>query len=114
MPGGVWRLVVPDLRVLATRYLESNRPDAAEEFMSESGLGRRGLRRRGSELVRVLGNSVHLWMWDFESLSDRLRSHGFTAIRRADFGDSEYLAFSEVENSSRWIDAVGVECRRPS
>ena len=38
-PGGIFRLVVPDLKVLASTYLGSNNQDAAHEFMQKSMLG---------------------------------------------------------------------------
>src|SRR5437763_1367029 len=38
-PGGVFRLVLPDLRLIATDYLNSRQPDAAVKFMEQSLLG---------------------------------------------------------------------------
>jgi predicted SAM-dependent methyltransferase len=114
-PGGTWRMVLPDLRAIAALYLDSDDPAAAEVFMDKSGLGvlhrPKGVKGR---VTQAFGNSRHLWMWDYESLAGRLRSVGFREIRRASFGDSEFEAFSDVEQKIRWDGALGIECRRPS
>jgi hypothetical protein len=57
-----------------------------------------------------LGNSQHLWMWDFHSLLPELQQAGFTGIRNARFADSEDTMFAAVEEESRWVDAVGIQC----
>jgi hypothetical protein len=59
-----------------------------------------------------LGNSQHLWMWDYKSLEAELRSAGFVGIRRAAFGDSSDPLFSLVEDPERWDDCLGIECSR--
>jgi hypothetical protein len=113
-PGGVFRLVVPDLEALAQRYLADARPDAALEFMRATGLGYE-VRARGVPgwLRQLLGNSAHLWMWDFRSLADVLHAEGFREIRRCAFGDSAEPRIADVENADRLIEAVAIECRRP-
>ena len=57
-----------------------------------------------------LGNSQHLWMWDYPSLRHELEAAGFTAIRPARMGDSGEPMFTVIEEESRWVDAVGVQC----
>lgn len=116
-PGGIFRCVVPDLRIAANRYVEAaaaGRADAAIEFMRVTGLGvERRPRGLGGALVEWLGNSRHLWMWDFDSLRAALARHGFVAIRRAQFGDADDPAFRLVEEASRFVDACAVEARKP-
>ena len=110
-PGGVFRLVVPDLEFYAKRYLKSSAHDAALEFLKDTYLGRLS-RNRGilGFLKSWFGNSDHLWMWDFKSISEELRNVGFQNIRRADYGDSSLAEFDYVEDADRWLDALGVEC----
>lgn len=112
-PGGIFRLVVPDLEILAKNYVESDLPDAAEKFMQATSLG---IVRRSRSLLEFLklwlGNSSHLWMWDYKSLEHELHSIGFKGIRRAFYGDCKYPEFMEVENPERFKDAVCVECRK--
>ncbi len=108
---GIFRLVVPDLRVAAARYLAARNDTAAMQFMTETALGSVDRQRGVRGLLRGwLGNSQHLWMWDFESLRPELERAGFSGIRSARFADSGDPMFAAVEEESRWTDAVGVEC----
>jgi hypothetical protein len=108
---GIFRLVVPDLRVAAKRYVADESDAAAIRFMEETYLGVLERPRGLSGLLRTwLGNSQHLWMWDFASLRRELETAGFSAIRAADMGDSEEPLFAAVEEESRWTDAVGIQC----
>jgi hypothetical protein len=109
--GGIFRLVVPDLRVAAERYLADNSDSAAIRFMEETYLGVHERPRNLGGLLRAwLGNSQHLWMWDFPALRRELETAGFTGIRAARMGDSEEPLFAAVEEESRWVDAVGIQC----
>jgi len=65
-PGGIFRLVVPDLEIAARQYLERTQqgsPEASIQFMQTTLLGvkqrKRGLR---ALLSGAIGNSEHLWM----------------------------------------------------
>ena len=109
--GGIFRLVVPDLRVAAQRYLADDSDAAAIRFMEETYLGILERPRNVNGLLRSwLGNNQHLWMWDFASLRRELQTAGFSAIRAARHGDSEEPMFATVEEESRWVDAVGIQC----
>lgn len=107
-PGGMFRLVVPDLEALAKRYLNSTDSDAALAFMKETSLGLENRSRSLSGFVRSwLGNSSHLWMWDLKSLTSELSEVGFVGIRKCNLGDEEI--FKEAEDCSRFEDAVSVQ-----
>jgi hypothetical protein len=111
--GAVFRLVVPDLEYSARAYLANEAPDAAFEFMRTTRLGKEERRRSlRSFLHEWLGNSEHLWMWDYRSLASELARAGFTDIRRAEFGDSSDPKFHEVEHQDRWTMCLGIECRK--
>jgi hypothetical protein len=111
--GGVFRFVVPDLEILARTYLASPEPDASLIFMEQACLGKRARPRTLRAFVRDwVGNSSHLWMWDFKSMSAELSKSGFRRIRRAEFGDSEDPRFNDVEEADRWKDCLGMECVR--
>jgi hypothetical protein len=56
------------------------------------------------------GNSQHLWMWDYFSISQELKNTGFVNIRRAEFGDSTDPMFNEVEEKDRWLNCLSIEC----
>jgi hypothetical protein len=79
--------------------------------MEETYLGIAARPRNVNGLLRSwLGNNQHLWMWDFPSLRRGLETAGFARIRAARNGDSEEPLFAAVEEESRWVDAVGIQC----
>lgn len=112
--GGIFRLIVPDLEVLAEKYVRSKDANAAETFMRELCLGVEH-RPKGVKgfFQYMLGNSSHLWMWDFKSLTHELEAVGFINVRQCKFGDSLEPMFKLVEDANRFVDAVAVECRKP-
>jgi hypothetical protein len=113
-PGGRFRFVLPDLKFLAEKYVNSDDKGAAHTFMKESYLGQL-IRPKGiGGLARMLfGNTKHLWMWDFESIRHALLETGFTEIRRAYLGDSGDPIYEYVEAPGRWENCLGVDCKRP-
>lgn len=112
-PGGIFRLVVPDLEFIARQYVNASNPEAALEFMRTTYLGEE---ERPRSLIaflrRWLGGSQHLWMWDYKSLANELRQSGFIKIRRASLADSGIPAFTWVEDPQRWEDALGIQCHK--
>lgn len=113
-PGGVFRLVVPDLELLARSYVADQHESAAITFVRSTILGKEERSRSLAAFLRDwFGNSSHLWMWDYRGLAAELRSVGFVDIRRAQFGDSSDPRFNEAEDESRWRDSLGIESRRP-
>ena len=113
-PGGVFRLVLPDLEYLVDSYLQDDSEQAAVRFMKNTGMA---TEKKASGLLGFitdwLGNSRHLWLWDYPALHAYLELAGFVEIRRAEYGDSELREFDTVEDPERWKGSVGVECRRP-
>ena len=111
--NGIFRFVLPDLEHLTKKYIDDLSPDAALSFLRETHLGRE---RRSRSLKNFafewLGNSQHLWMWDFKSIERELEEIGFIEIRRAQFGDSLNPTFQGVENKVRWESCLGVECKK--
>lgn len=112
-PGGIFRLIVPDLEARAVTYLAAVRSgsfDASDVFMRSTGLGLEHRPRSALQhTVALLGNSAHLWMWDYPCLSHELASAGFVEIRRCRLGDSGDPMFSLVEDRDRFIDGDLVE-----
>jgi len=115
VPGGRFRFVVPDLEKSIRDYVADDSDTASIRFLEETRLGREARNRSlRSFLFDWLGNSQHLWMWDFKSIRIELLAAGFVDVRRAFLGDSEDPEFNNVEDESRWEDALGVECLRPT
>lgn len=118
-PGGVFRLIVPDLRSRAKKYLECQTPEAAHEFMRRAHLGVEDAHSIKSRLFTLFGHSHHLWMYDERSMRAELAARGFTDIRACRYGDSEIPEFAEVEEEGRFTGGtadgreVALECRKP-
>ncbi len=102
---------MPDLEYLVRRYINDKTVDAANEFIRSSNLGaeKRDRSVRGF-FFEWLGNSRHLWLWDYKSIKIELEAIGFINIRRAMFNDSQYGYFKDVEELDRWENCLGVEC----
>lgn len=113
-PGGVFRFVLPDLEYLATQYVNDKSEEASHRFMRDAHLGVNERKRGIKGIVRnALGNSLHLWMWDFQSMAPALRATGFVNVRRAQYGDSGDPMFSHVEEEGRWTNCLGMHCNKP-
>ena len=115
-PGGIFRLVVPDLRVYAERYVAAVRDgdgDASIRFLEGTGLGVRSRPRTPMGLAqRLMGSSEHQWMWDESSLRLELERTGFATVRLAYLGDCEDTMFAAAESPDRFVDACALEARR--
>lgn len=113
-PGGIFRAVVPDLEDAASKYLASEEEDRAISFLKVTSLGKvKRARTFSGWLHEAIGNSYHLWMWDFRGLAAELRSVGFVEIRRAYYGDSNSAMIDLVESSEQWHEAMGIHCFKP-
>lgn len=114
-PGGIFRLVLPDLEFYLNQYQNDPSKDAAITFMRETSLGHeQRLRSLRQYLISLFGNSQHLWMWDYKSIKSELEVAGFVGIKRATYGDSADPYFNKVEHECRWNNCLGIECIRPT
>jgi hypothetical protein len=115
-PGGVFRLIVPDLEPAADQYLHSLKkcsPEANELFMEATSLGRKeSARSFASWIYSLLNSSSHLWMWDYPAMAHALDGQGFRNIRRCKFNDSDDPMFARVEDPLRFEGALAIEARR--
>jgi SAM-dependent methyltransferase len=121
-PGGVFRLVVPDLDWRANEFVKAHQTgdsEAADLFMRRCYLGQSSPRHGIVEMARqAYGNSEHRWMYDEAAMISLLANAGFVEIRRCRFGDAEDPAFASVEELGRFIDCghdeLALEARRPT
>jgi methyltransferase family protein len=112
-PAGNFRFVMPDLEQIIKRYVDDPSHDAAITFIRTTLLGREGRPRGLKALVAAwLGNSQHLWMWDYKAMEFELHQAGFKQIRRAHIGDSTNVKFRSVEVPERWQSCLGIDCRK--
>jgi SAM-dependent methyltransferase len=111
-PGGVFRLVMPDLHLMAEEYIgnKMNSTSASINFIQNTGMGLE-YRSRGFRafIKSFFGNSRHLWLWDFESTTVELENAGFKNLRSCKFNDSEIPEFKFVENAERFNGAIAIE-----
>lgn len=120
-PGGVFRLVLPDLEWRMRAYVAAQdgaNPAAAEAFMRGTLLGV-ATAPRGPEgyLRAAIGNAEHRWMYDFGSMKAHLEAAGFVGIRRCAIGDSGDPMFDRVESHDRFFAPGGeakldIHCER--
>jgi hypothetical protein len=115
-PGGIFRILVPDLEKYSRRYLDAldmGIQSASIQFMNETLLGMNERPRKAKDHISsIFGNSHHLWMWDYHSLSKELADVGFSHVRNCSFSDCEDKMFRYVEERGRFTDAVAIECRK--
>src|SRR5262249_50061800 len=108
VPGGLFRLVVPDLRRRAGQYLaaaERDEPGPADMLLDSCRLGARETARSPMALIRhCLGKNAHLWMYDFAALKALLEQVGFAGVRRCELGDADDPMFAVVEDRGRFFD----------
>ena len=111
--GGSFRLVVPDLARAIDTYIADESANAAIVLLKGTLLGAEKRRRGIKGIVYAsLGNSRHLWMWDYKGIARELQVAGFVNVRRAQFGDASDEMFHQVEDRGRWDGSVGVECTK--
>lgn len=110
MPGGVLRVVMPDLRKITERYLASDLEQPAIWMMRALCVGR----ENGNiyEILLDMMGHRHRWLWDFNSFARELSDAGFIQIRRAEYGDRLDPDFAAVERAESWTLAFGVDCVR--
>lgn len=127
-PGGVFRIIVPDLRFYIDKYIVcmnqmGSRNDVTEmpafNFMKNTHLenikSRSTLSRR---IYEAFSNSKHQWMWYFESLSMALKKHGFIEIIRFNMGQSDDEMFLRPERAHQFGSAsmqtgLAIQCKKP-
>lgn len=117
-PHGVIRLVVPDLRAMVQRYVDSvsGQSRAAGQLpadeLNQSLLLRPRSARRGRFLHRAYSAMTefhsHKWMYDAESLISRLEQAQFSDVQQRGFLDSRIAGIDELERVDRVLNGAGV------
>ena len=107
-PGGLLRLVVPDLRAIVEEYLADGDADRINERLA--------FRDRkppsGNPAYRVYSAlkdfHSHKWMYDAESLVARVEAAGFSDVRERRYLESGIEGIEEVELRARVVDERGI------
>ena len=119
--GGVFRVIVPDLRMDIEDYcraINSNDPELQESasvsFCKNTCLGieqsRNGFQRR---LIEAFRGSGHRWMWDSKSLPTALAKQGFVDIHSFTKGMSEDEVLLRPESEHQFQRGIAFQCRKP-
>lgn len=110
-PGGVIRLVVPDLQRMVARYVQDGDANALVAGTLLAQPRPRGLAARLQFLL--LGPRAHLWMYDGPSLSRLLLKHGFEQPVVLAPGETTIADSGDLNLREREADSLYLEARRP-
>jgi predicted SAM-dependent methyltransferase len=119
-PGGVCRVVVPDVHAIVTWYLANRDEPAAQKTCSSSDLLMGMLMLRGPEargrnpvldiVRRVADLHQHKWMYDLEGLQAVFEEAGFACPEGRQYLESAIPGepLAQVERADRVCDGAGV------
>ena len=114
-PGGVIRIVVPDLSIFVEHYVSNNESwfrDWEREVLQPRG---RSMTSRMEALSFVTQEYGHRSAWDFETMEKFLTRAGFTEIyKRAFHAGSDPLLLQDKDTPDRKMLSLYVEARRPA
>jgi len=102
--GGLFRLVVPDLELLANDYIKEitdtqNSKDNTDFLMSERFLDRLNMSEKTKiPLIIKIIHPEHKWMYDQFSLTALLTSCGFTTIRKTSYKEGNCPDIELLDN----------------
>ena len=124
-PGGVIRIVVPDLYKFCKQYVmeyESNQVDnPIESVMWAINMHREGQYGPNigwwKKFILELQGYPHLhkFMYDEKSLREKMKNHGFTDIVSSAYGKSAYIKeIAEVEATKEIYFSVYLEAKKKS
>jgi len=104
--NGIFRVVVPDLKLHARKYIEGDRnffggseKPIADSFLESLCL--EGLHNR--PIIERILYSLHKYMYDAESLTFLLRSAGFHMIRECNFREGSCPDLEKIENRTESV-----------
>jgi SAM-dependent methyltransferase len=111
--GGLVRLALPDLHVMARDYLERKRasdPTAADRFVEATYLAPAADGSMFRRMIVRRFSRPHLWMYDVESFSHLLKGLGFNDVTRWEFRRGECPDLELLENRP---ESFFVEAKKP-
>ncbi len=98
-PGGVLRVVLPDLRLIAEEYLRGEY--GADRFIERTDLA--------STNRNPFALSKHMWMYDADSFHAILEQLDYANIARSEFGRSRIRELAELDIPERQHESFYVE-----
>lgn len=122
-PGGVIRLVVPDLYKICKKYLdeyEGGKEDPTEFIMWAINMHREGQYGNNISWLKKMilewqgYPHQHKYMYDDKSLSKKIKEKGFSDILSLEYGNSSYVAgIKDVEGTAESYLSVYIEAKKP-
>ena len=106
-PGGVFRISVPDLKLAAIAYMNSDDPLASHAFI-------RRLLLEHSFMDILHPGSNHSQMFDAQSLIHLFKTSGFPDPEVSSYGNSRIAGIEAVEPDGRKHESLYVEAVKPS
>jgi predicted SAM-dependent methyltransferase len=123
-PGGIIRLVVPDLHQLAKNYIDeykSGNKSATRDFLYWMNLCRDNTYPKNrSTIVKIINflqdyPHQHKYMYDFTSLSQMLSDSKYIDLQQASYAQSKYISeINQVEYTSEGVASIYIEAKKPS
>ncbi len=130
--GGILRLAAPDLKKLATAYVNNDKAkmelymkEDGSEVKATLGLGQAFMNYvvsaggdnfvLSSDYSEILAGYAHVYCFDYEILSGLLKYYGFYEIRSCDVNDSAIAEHKELRNEpyDKQADySLIIECRK--
>lgn len=108
--GGIIRLSVPDLRVLAEEYLSTG---DANCFVDRTLLAVNANGFKSRLRLFLAGNREHNWMYDGASLCELLQSHNFSSPHVLPPGETLITKAEGLDLRERAEESVYVEAIKP-
>ena len=109
--GGIIRIVVPDLKLLADRYMAEGDADLFVEKTLLAQSRPKGL--LGRLRYALIGHRKHLWMYDGPSLCKLLASARFLEPKIMEAGTTIISDPGELDLNERRSESVYVEATKP-
>ena len=121
-PGGVIRIVVPDLYKIALKYLEEYNTSSSEDpttfIMWAINMHREGQYGNPSFFKKLIYElqgypHQHKYMYDDKSLTLKFKQHGFSNIHNLEYGISNYITdIRDVEGTKESYLSVYIEAKK--
>jgi SAM-dependent methyltransferase len=110
-PGGIIRIVVPDIKKQIERYYESG---DADTFIESTNLCLSRPKSFAQRLrLLLVGTRHHRWMYDGNSLSRLLQKHGFIMAEIMLPGHTKISDYEPLDLRERISESVYVEAEKP-
>jgi SAM-dependent methyltransferase len=118
-PGGILRMVVPDLEAIVQEYIDwpAKSTDSIEQLNRADRLNKRLYFRLphptlGSPIYKIYTAitdfHLHKWSYDAESLISYFRWAGFIEVQKMHLFQSRIDGIKEIENPQMILDGAGI------